>query len=69
MTDLLAGSGFDDLAGAHDHNVGGEITDQGHGVGDEKVSQMKGLLEMAQQVHDLRPDADVERGDGLIEQE
>jgi hypothetical protein len=69
MADLIAGSGFDDLSGSHDHDVGGEIADQGHGVGDEKVRQMKGLLEMAQQVHDLRPDADIESGDGLVQQE
>ena len=69
MADLLAGPGFDDLPGPHDHDIGGEIADQGHGVGDEEVSQMKCLLEMAQQVHDLGPDADVERGDRLIQQE
>ena len=38
MADLLAGSGFDKLPSAHDYDVGGEIADEGHGVGDEKVS-------------------------------
>src|ERR1700742_2347722 len=69
MADLLTGSSFDELPASHDHDIGGEIADQGHGMGDEKIRQMKGLLEMAQQVHDLGADTDVKGGDRLVEHE
>src|ERR1700677_764710 len=67
MADLLGGSGFDELPSTHDHDVGREIADQRHGMGDEKVSQMKGLLELTQQVHDLGPHTDVQRGYGFVQ--
>ena len=58
---------LDQLAPVHDSDVGGEITHQRHGVGYEEIGQLEALLQLPQQVDDLRADAHVESGNGFVE--
>jgi hypothetical protein len=45
------------------------VADDREVVGDEEVGQPELVLELHEQVHDLRLDRDVERGDGLVQDE
>ena len=51
---------------AHDGDVVGHISDDGHVVGDEEDRNALVLCQGAQQVEDPRLDSDVERGGGLV---
>ena len=69
VADLVPGAGLDDAAGLHDGDGVGEVSDEGHGVGDEQAGEVVAGLEVAEEVDDLGGDGDVECGDGLVEDE
>src|SRR5574341_864361 len=66
--DLLARAELDELPEVHDADVCTDVPDHGKVMSDEEVAESQLLLQVAQQVHDLRPDRYIERGDGLVEQ-
>ena len=55
------------LAQVHHRDPVAGVPDDREVVGDEQVGQPEAVLEVAEQIEDLRPDRDVERGDRLIE--
>ena len=57
---------LDDLAEIHHGDAVGDVLDHGEIVRDEDVGQPKPVLQLAQQVEDLRADRDVERRDRLV---
>ena len=57
---------LDDLAEIHDRNVVADILHHAEIVGDEQVGEAEPLLQLAEQVQDLRLDRDIEGGDGLV---
>src|SRR5579862_4692592 len=59
-------SNLDDLSPIHHGDAGREVPYNGHGMRDEEVSQSELTLQRLQQVHDLRADAYVERGDRFV---
>ena len=67
VADLAPGAGFDDAAVLHDGDTVAQVADQGHGVGDEEIGEAVALLEVAQQVDDLRTDGDIERADRFVQ--
>ena len=52
---------FDDAAGVHDGDAVGHLRHDAEVVRDEQQRQLEALLQVAQQVEDLRLDGDVER--------
>ncbi len=64
--DLAGGSRFNDFSAIHYRDAGGEIANHGHGVRDEQIGQSELALQLSQQIDDLRSDAYVEGGDGLV---
>ena len=60
LAECLCFAFFDDTAALHDDDSVREIADQRHGMGDEEVGHAVLALQRAQQVHDLRADADIE---------
>ena len=69
VADFAPGAGFDDAAVLHDGDAVAEIAHERHGVRDEETGEAVALLEVAQQVDDLRADGDIERADGFVEDE
>jgi len=61
------GAGFDDLAIAHDDDFAGERTDHFQIVTDEEISEAAPLLQIAQEIDDLRLHRHVERRGRLVE--
>jgi hypothetical protein len=59
-------AGLDDLAEVHDGDVVGDMLHHGKVVGDEDVGEAEPLLEVAQQVENLRADRNVERRDRFV---
>ena len=57
---------FDDFSAVHDGDAGGEVAHHRHGMRDEEVGEAEVALQLCEQVDDLRADADVEGGDGLV---
>jgi hypothetical protein len=66
VEDEIGGPIFDELAGAHDGDVGGELRDHRETVGDQEISEMKFLLEFLKEKEDLSADGDIESGNGFI---
>jgi hypothetical protein len=66
MEDEVGGAVFDELAGAHYGDVGGELRDYRKTMGDQEIGEMKFLLEFLKQQEDLGADGDVESGYGFI---
>src|SRR5437762_2566503 len=66
LADLPSGTDLHDLAEIHDGDPVRDMAHHGDVVGDEKKRKAKLLLELLQQIDDLRLDGDVERGDRLI---
>ena len=64
--DLAHDGALDDASVAHDGDVVGHISDDGHVVGDEEDRHALVPGQGAQQVEDPRLDGDVERGGGLV---
>ena len=58
--------GLDDGAEVHHRDAVGDVLDHGEIVRDEDVGEAEPVLQVAQQVEDLRADRDVERGDRLV---
>ena len=65
--DLLPRPDLDDLAEVHNGHTVGDMTHDGEIVCDEQIRESELLLQLLQEVHDLRLDRDVERGNGLVE--
>ena len=57
---------FDELTGAHDGNVGGELRDNREAVGDQEIGKVKFLLEFLKKEENLGADGDIEGGDGFV---
>ena len=64
--DLIPLRELDDLAQVHDHHPVGDVADDVQVVRDEHVRQPEVLLQVLQQVEDLRLHEDVERRHGLV---
>ena len=64
--ELLARADLDGLAEVHDHHPIGDVADDVEVVGDEDVREPEVLLEVLQQVQDLRLHRDVERRHRLV---
>ncbi len=67
VADLGGVSVFDHAPVMEHGDAGGEIAHHGHGMRNEQVGEREFALEVAQEVGDLRGYADVERGEGLVE--
>ncbi len=67
--ELLDRSLFDDPAEVHHAHPIADVTDDRQIVRDEQVGQPQALLEIEEQVQDLRLDRDVQRGRGLVQDE
>ena len=64
--DCLGGGGFDDFAAIHDEHVVADVLDHGEIVRDEEVGEAELLLEVLEEIDDLRLHADVERADRFV---
>ena len=64
--DQVGAAEFHDLSLVHDGNPGREIADYRHGVRDEEIGKSEVALKLREKIYDLRADADVEGGDGLV---
>src|SRR6266851_1818227 len=62
-------SHLDDLSEIHHRDAVADVLDQSQIVRDEQIRQLQLLLQIHQQVHDLRLHRDVERRDRLVEHE
>ena len=67
LIELVRGTLFDDLAEVHHGDAVAHVAHHTEIVGNEDVGQTAPLLNISQQIEDLRLDRDVERRDGLIE--
>ncbi len=67
VEELVDGALLHDLAQVHDRDPVGRVVHHGQVVGDEQVGQAVLLLEVLEQVDDLRLHGDVQRGDRLVE--
>jgi hypothetical protein len=63
---LLGRRKLDDLAEVHDRDAVGDMPDDAEIVGDEDIGQRELVLQVVEQVHDLRLNRDVECRDGLV---
>ena len=66
LADLVGGPLLDDLALVHHRDPVGDVADDADVVGDEEVGEAELVLEVVEQVDDLRLDRDVERRDRLV---
>ena len=64
--DLFGGADLDDFSATHNGDAVTEITHHRHGMGNEEIGKAEVALEFFEQVHDLRADADIERGYGFV---
>jgi hypothetical protein len=64
---LLRGAALDDLAVAQHHDLVGQRAHHLEVVADEQIGELVALLQVAQQVDDLRLHAHVERRGRLVE--
>ena len=67
--EIVAVGRLDDATEIHDRHAGAEVSHDGQVVRDEQVRQLELLLEIPEQVEDLRLDRDVERRHRLVEDE
>ena len=66
LVDLVRGPDLDDLAQVHHRDPVGDVADDAEVVGDEHVGEPELVLQVLEQVDDLRLDRDVEGRDGLV---
>src|SRR5581483_8788632 len=66
LVDLISVGDLDDLASVHDGDAPGDVPNDREVVRDEQIRQPQPVLEVLEEVHDLRPDRDVERRDGFV---
>ena len=64
--DLFRGTEFDEIAGTHHRNVGGDLRDHRQAVRNEYIGQPEFLLQFLQKQQNLRADRNVQRGNGFI---
>src|SRR5271165_4224067 len=64
--DLPGVANLDDLTPLHDRDTVRQIAHDRHGVRNEQVGQRELALELLQQVHNLRADADIQRRNRLV---
>ena len=64
--ELLGRRDLDDLADIHHGHAIADMLHDGEVVGDEEIGQPEVVLQVEQQVDDLRLDRDVERRDRLV---
>ena len=64
--ELLGRRELDDLAQVHHGDAVRDVADDAEVVGDEDVGQRELVLQVVEEVDDLRLDRDVERRDGLV---
>ena len=57
---------LDDLAEIHDGDTVADVLDHREIMRNEEVGELQLLLQVPQQIDDLRLDGDVERRDGLV---
>ena len=69
LVELLGRRDLHHLAEVHDDDPVRDVAHDTEVVGDEHVAEMELLLEVVEQVDDLGLDGDVERRDGLVEQD
>ena len=67
LVDVVPRPDLDDLAEIHHRDAVRHVADDRQVVRDEDVRQPEVALQRLQQVHDLRADRHVERGDRLVE--
>src|SRR5438132_12382494 len=60
LHDLPGRTDFDNLPTVHHRDSSREVADDRHGMRDEQVGQPEFVLQLRQQIHDLRADADVQ---------
>ncbi len=60
------GRGLDDTAEIHHRDAAADVVDHGEIVRDEEIGEPEFLLQILQQIDDLRLDRHVERGDRLV---
>jgi len=60
---------FDNRAEIHEGDIIAHITDDAEVVGDEQVGEMKGALEVDEEVEHLRLYGDIQSGGGFVEDE
>ena len=63
---LLRRAHFDDAAQVHHGHAPADMTDDAEVVGDEEVREIETLLQVLQQVDNLRLNRDIERGNRLV---
>ena len=64
--EFLGGADLHDAPEIHDHDAVTDVFHDGEIVRDEEERHAGLLLDVLQEVHDLRLDADIERGDGFV---
>ena len=67
LVDVRPGSDLDDTSEVHDGDAVGDVPHEREIVRDEEVRQPEVPLQRLEQVDDLRPDRNVERGHRLVE--
>ena len=66
VEDVLRLAVLDQMAEIHDADRVGDVLDDGEVVADEEVGELKLVLQVVQEVDDLRLDRHVQRGDRLV---
>src|SRR5262245_43790900 len=69
LVKLVCGSRLDELAQVHHADAGADVLHHREVVGDKEVADPKSVLDLAQEVHHLGADRDVERRYRLVEQD
>src|SRR6266540_6750660 len=67
LVDVLLLADLDDAAQVHDGDTVGDVAHERQVVRDEEIREAEVALQRLEQVDDLRADRDVERRDGLVE--
>src|SRR5207249_5397970 len=66
---LLPGRYLNQLAEVHDRDAVGYVAHDREVVSDEHVAETEAVLEVVEQVDDLRPDRNIQRRDRLVEKD
>src|SRR5262249_6250512 len=67
--ELVGGRGLEQLAEVHHADARADVLHHGQVVGDEEIAHAGAILDLAQEVHHLGADRDVERRHRLIQQD
>ena len=66
---FVAGAVFDHVAEIHHHHLVGDVAYHREIVADEDIGELKLVLQVGQQIEDLRLDREIERRHRLVENE